>query len=326
MGNIKSQTSEQKQRQRICERFLEKETEKFKQGCLDKDVFPVIRHTSEEEVSLHDYLRIIFKHRWMILSLPVAAMLVTVIWSLQKPRIYQAITTIVPPVNVQQGSLAGRLDGLGSSLFQGMLGQGDLSEKYVGILKSRVVSDALIDRFDLVNVYEGAKLCSDARRVLHSYTDIKAGKDGIVSIRVSDPDPKRAAAIANSYVEELDKQNKRLSSGQVTSKRIFLENRLNEVQQELKQIDNLQAREAQTKEILFELLLKECELAKIEEAKSMPTIQVLDQALIPELGLARGTANKGIAVGVGATILGIFFAFSYEYAKRMRLEEACGSD
>jgi hypothetical protein len=54
------------------------------------------------------------------------------------------------------------------------------------------------------------------------------------------------------------------------NKKIPLENRPREIKQELNQIDSMLGRDAKIKEMLFELLTKEYEIAKIEEAKSMP--------------------------------------------------------
>ena len=252
----------------------------------------------------------------------ITAMAATVAYSLQQPRMYEASASIVPPIDrlSQGGGLASKLGGAGSMLLQGMLNQGDLSGLYVGILESRVVSEALIDRFDLVNVYEKkAELTRTmARAILKNNTAIKASKEGIVHITVKDLDATRSAEIANAYVEELDLQNKRLSGGQATSKRVFLENRLREMQGELSKIESLQSREVQIKEMLFELLNRECEIAKIEEAKSMPTIQVLDEAIVPEIGMGRGTAKKGILAGIATMMLGMFVAFGREYVAGVR--------
>jgi len=268
-----------------------------------------------------DYLPVIYKHLWMILALAFLAMGATVISSLRQPRMYQASTSIVPPTSSQQGGLASQLvggvGGVGSSLLQGMLRQGSPSGLYVGILESRAVSDALIDRFDLMKVYKTDRKFV-AQKTLQENTSIKASKDGIVRVSIIDRDPNMAAAIANAYVAELDQQNKRLSSGQATSKRIFLENRLKEIQNELSKIENLQSREVQIKEMLFEMFAQQCELAKIEEAKSMPTIQVLDPAVAPELGIARGTVKKGISAGIAAFMLGIFLVFVREYVAGVR--------
>jgi len=187
-----------------------------------------------DEINLVDYLRVIYKYKWMIMIMTIITMAATVAYSLQQPRMYEASASIVPPIDrlSQGGGLASKLGGAGSMLLQGMLNQGDLSGLYVGILESRVVSEALIDRFDLVNVYEKtAELTRTmARAILKNNTAIKASKEGIVHITVKDLDATRSAEIANAYVEELDLQNKRLSGGQATSKRVFLENRLREIQ------------------------------------------------------------------------------------------------
>ena len=281
-------------------------------------------HCDPDEINLLDYLRVIFQYKWMILFLTVVAMAVTVVLSMRQPRMYQASTSIVPPLDtLSQGrGLAGKLGGAGSMLLQGMLNEGDLSGLYLGILESRAVSEALIDRFDLMKVYAKVKTRTDAQKTLRHNTTMKASKEGIVHVTVKDLDPKLAASIANAYVEELDRLNKKLSGSQITSKRVFLENRLKEIQDELSQIDSLQSHEAQIKEMLFELLAQECELAKIEEAKSMPTIQVLDPAIIPERPIARGTVSKGIVVGFAAFMGGIFMAFVLEYATGIRA--GCG--
>jgi len=56
----------------------------------------------------------------------------------------------------------------------------------------------------------------------------------------------------------------------------------------------------------------------MEEARSMPTIQVLDPAVVPELPVGRGTVHKGMLAGVAAFMLGIFLAFSREYVVQAR--------
>jgi len=276
------------------------------------------RPCEEDEINLLDYLRIIYKYKWMIIVITIVAMAVTVALSLRQPRMYQANASIVPPIDMlSQGGLASKLGGARSVLMKGMLNERNLSALYVGILNSSAVSEALLDRFDLMTVYEAA-IRVDARGILASCTTVKASKEGIVHVTVKDQDAKRAAAIANAYVEELDQQNKRLSSGQATSKRVFLEKRLEELQNDLGKIDSLQSRDVQTKEMLFELLNRECEMAKIEEAKSMPTIQILDAAMVPEQPLGRGTVKKGVLAGITAILLGIFTAFGLQNIAKIR--------
>jgi len=286
---------------------------------------PTADSCTTDEINLLDYLRVIYKYKWMIMGITILAMTATAALSLSRPRMYQASTSIVPPTGMRSpGGLASELGSAGSSLLRGMLGVGDgsLSDMYMGILKSRAVSDALIDRFDLMTVNQQVVPRMDARKALNKNTRIHASDEGIVHITVEDRDPNRAAALSNAYVEELDLQNKRLSGNQTTSKRVFLENRLEEIQEELSKIENLQSREVRIKEIIFEMLTQECEIAKIEEAKSMPTIQVLDRAIVPERGMRRGTIKKGISAGIAALIFGSFLALACEHIAGVRA--GCG--
>ena len=296
---------------------MDNEEEKYQkepmaQGELDKD-----------DINLIDYFRVIFKYRKMILCICGIAVVITAIKSLSSPKIYSATATIVPPIKtLQRGSgLARGLGVGGSSMFADIMSITSIADMYVGILESRVVMDAIIDRFDLVKVYDAEKWFV-ARKTLQASTIIKASKENIVRITVQNKDPNRAAAMANAYVEELDRQNKRLSIGQATSKRVFLGNRLAEIEEKLSKIDNILSREAKIQEMLFELLTREYEIAKIEEAKSMPTIQILDRAIVPEIRMARGTKEKTMLAGVASFMLSVFVAFAREYFAKIRETEA----
>jgi hypothetical protein len=201
-------------------------------------------------------------------------------------------------------------------------GAGSIARMYVEILESREVADALVDRFHLMDFYEGIPYRSNARDRLKANTTVKTTDGGAVRITVTDRDPNRVAALASAYVEELDKRNKKLSAGQATSKRIFLENRLKEVEAKLSKIDNILSREAKTQEMLYELLVQQYEMAKMEEARSMPTIQVLDPAVVPELPIGRGAARKGVMAGIAMFMFGVFLAFGREYLVQAHRREA----
>lgn len=276
--------------------------------------------TVDDEIDLLDYLRVIWRYRWMILALSIIAMSLTVVTSLRKPRQYQSTVTIVPPLDILQKESGGALGSLNNSLLRQMMdaGASSIAKMYVEILESREVADSIIDRFRLMNAYENVQYRSTARELLEKNTTVKTTDGGAVRITITDRDPNRAAAIAGAYVEELDKRNKKLSTGQATSKRVFLENRLKEVEAKLSKIDNILSREAKTQEMLYNLLVEQYEMAKMEEVRSMPTIQVLDPAAVPELPVGRGTARKGVLAGVAAFLVGVFLAFSREYFVQAR--------
>lgn len=278
---------------------------------------------AEDELDLFSYIRVLAKYRWMLLLICMVAMGVTGTVSYLWPPTYVATASIVPPMDSTGGKsgLSGLLGGAEGALLRSVMDTTNVADLYVGILESRTVVDAIISRFDLVHVYDVNESRFRAEKALRKYTNIDASEEGIVSIVVEDCDPNRAAAMANAYVEELDKQNKKLSVGQATSKRVFLENRLKEVEQKLSRIDSIPAREAQVQEMLYELLMRELELARIEEAKSMPTIQVLDMAHPPEMRKAKGTITKAVLAGIVAFLCVAFFAFSREYCLSCRRRE-----
>jgi tyrosine-protein kinase Etk/Wzc len=270
------------------------------------------RQDDADEINLADYLRVISKHRRMIFWICTVTVITTAIVSMLLPKSFAATTSVVPPMDVLQKESAG-LGAVKSSILRNAMDVGGISDMYVGILRSRSVADALIERFDLATVCGIKGNVSGVRQILKSRTSIKVGDEGIVTITVEDRDPCQAANLANAYVEELDRQNKRLFVGQATNKKVFLENRLKEMEKDLSRIDNILSRDAKNKEMLFDLLTKEYEIAKIEEAKSMPTIQVLDKAEPPEKKCNPKRTRMVLLAGVTSLFVAVLAAFVREH-------------
>jgi len=132
--------------------------------------------------------------------------------------------------------LGGALGGLLGAAGGASVGIRNPNDLYVGMLKSRTVADNLISRFELSKVYDEDRL-SDARKRLEKETTIVAGKDGIITIEVDDKDPKRAAELANAYVDELMKLTKVLAVTEASQRRLFFERQLDQAK------DNLTAAE-----------------------------------------------------------------------------------
>lgn len=117
---------------------------------------------------------------------------------------------------------AGGLSGL--SLLAG-LGFHSQTDLYVGILESRSIADALIAKFDLQKIY-GDRDLYGARKRLARNTSIRAGRDTLIHIRVEDRNAKRAAQVANGYVEELARQNATVALTEAAQRRVFFEQQL----------------------------------------------------------------------------------------------------
>ena len=371
---------------------------------------------ADDEVSLLDLLIVLAKHKRIVLGIPLAAAIAAAIISLLLPNIYTGTTRLLPPqqsasaASALLSQLGGVLGGL-TGAAGGTLGRNP-NDLYVGMLKSRTVADNLIARFELDKVYDQS-LQSGVRSTLQGNTTIVAGRDGIIVVEVDDRDPKRAAELANAYVDELMKLTRVLAVTEASQRRLFFERQLLQVkdnlaaaelaarqglqkgglaqvdaqgrsmiavtarlraemsakevqlgamrtfaaegnpelqrtQQELEALrrelarvegsspiaaagkgdakgntglDNLgRLRDLKYHEFLYELLAKQFELAKIDEAKDATIIQVMDKAIEPD----RKSRPRRTLIVFMWTLLALFaavvWAFVREAATRARAD------
>ena len=119
--------------------------------------------------------------------------------------------------------LTSQLGSLGA--IGGLAGLKSPGDVYLGILGSRTIADELIERFDLQKIYKTKKL-SDTEKMLKSSSKFVLGKDTLVTISVEDHDPKRAADLANGYLDALHAQNGRLALTEAAQRRLFFEQQL----------------------------------------------------------------------------------------------------
>lgn len=174
-----------------------------------------------------DYLSIPIRRWKVVISLTISCVVLSIIIALLSPNRYSSTARIIPPsqdnnMMVLAGALTGNLPGFTGDL----LNQGSNVDLYVGILNSEVVKDLIIDKFKLMKVYD-QKYRIDTYKELNDRVDIVAGKkDGILSITVEDNDPKRAAEIANAFVETLGKITVDLAITSGSNSRYFLQRQI----------------------------------------------------------------------------------------------------
>jgi uncharacterized protein involved in exopolysaccharide biosynthesis len=80
-------------------------------------------------------------------------------------------------------------------------------------------------------------------------------------------------------------------------------------------------RDAKVQAKVFELVTSQYELAKIEEAKDMNTIQILDRAVPPETRSSPKRTQMVVLSAVVAFFIAIFLAFFLEYVDRLRTSD-----
>ncbi len=191
---------------------------------LTTSAAPVEQHG---EMSFAELFSALSRRRATVARAVLITALVSIVAVSLIPAEYTAEAVILTPQEAQSSlsamaQLAGAGPGLsGLSLLSGF-GLRTPSDLYVGIMKSRTITDALIKRFNLKQVY-GNKYFQDARKHLARKTSVKAGKDTLIRIQVDDRDPKRAAQLANAYVEELSNRNSTVALTEASQRRLFFE-------------------------------------------------------------------------------------------------------
>ncbi|MEI6756994.1 MAG: Wzz/FepE/Etk N-terminal domain-containing protein [Chlorobium sp.] len=352
----------------------------------------------DDEISLFDLAITLAKHKKLILGASLVAAMVAAVFSMFISNIYTADTLILPPQ--QQSSASAMLSQLGA--LSGMAGASsgikNPNDTYVAMLKSRTLQDNIIRRFKLQAVYE-ASTPGRTRQILAAATTVKSGKDGLISVSVDDKDPKRAAILANGYIEELQKMTQVFAVTDASQRRLFYEKQLMQAKEALsnaeislkqvqektglvhldaqaevfvkagaelkaqiamkevelsamrtfatgnnpdyiriqQQLAGLRAelgkvttgsinstkvpeagleylrkvRDLKYAEAIFEMLARQFEMARIDEAKESSVIQVLDRAVVPE----NKSKPKRSMIVLLAAIAGGFFAVLWSFTK-----------
>lgn len=186
-------------------------------------------------------LRLLWSERRWIGRAVLASIAAGLLLAFLLPKQYQASTQLMPP-DSQSGSGMAMLAALSAKTGNGLgalagdlLGVKSSGALFIGILRSRTVEDRLIERFNLKKVYS-ARFDEDARKKLAEYTSIAEDrKSGIITLTVTDRDARRSAALAQAYIQELDRLVAELSTSAARRERVFLEERLKAVKLDLDQ-------------------------------------------------------------------------------------------
>ena len=205
----------------------------------DIPVAPGREDTSQNSGNSVAHMRLLWENRRQLARVVLYGLLASTLIAFLIPTRYKSTARLMPPDNSQSGglmaaaaALSGSAGGLGG-IASGMLGLKSTSDIFVGILSSRTVEDKLIQQFDLRKLYKDRRM-EDARKDLAEHTDISVDrKSQIITIAVTDHDPKRAAALGEAYVEELNRLVAELSTSSARRERIFLEERLQAVSKDL---------------------------------------------------------------------------------------------
>lgn len=183
-------------------------------------------------------LILLARKKRLIFAVTAAATFTGVAVSLLWPVRYTATTEIMTPQQTESAAMmlsqfsnpaaAGSMAALASS----GLSLKSPNDAYIGMLSSRTIADAIIQKFDIQNLYRSRDMTA-ARKKLANRTQIASEKSGFISISVTDADKFRAAQMANEYTEQLRSLTQSLAAKEASQRRAFFEERLREAKKDL---------------------------------------------------------------------------------------------
>lgn len=201
--------------------------------AIDEEVLRKARERSAARV------RLLWNNRRLLMWATVAGLLIATAIAFLIPKRYTSTAELMPPDQSTSpgaaimASLTGGLAGLAESAL-GVKTNGAL---FIGILKSDTVQDDVVRKFKLQKLY-GARYIEDARKALAANTNISDDqKSGLISISVTDRDPRRAAEMVQEYVNELNWVVTHLSTSSAHRERVFLDERLTQVTANLEEAE-----------------------------------------------------------------------------------------
>lgn len=204
------------------------------------------------------WLRLLWRERRFLRRVAIYGFVIALLIAILLPNRYQSTTRLMPPDQQSGSGLAmlaafagrgsggggssgsGAMGGLGSALG-GSLGNvaGDLlglkssGALFIDMLNGPTIQDSLINKFNLRKVYWD-RYWEDARKDLAKHTDAKEDrKSGVITLQVTDSNPQRAKAMAQAYVDALNGLVSQVSTSSARRERMFVEQRLKTVKQNL---------------------------------------------------------------------------------------------
>jgi len=224
----------------------------------EKKIFPfhleMINETKSKghEVGVLDIFKALYKKKWFIISLTSFFIALSVFVTVLMPKKYTSVVTIMSLKGNKGGGFSMLTSQLGSMSLGGGLGGiaeslgGNKNKELVSILKSRTLSEQLIDRFNLLPIifsdqWDGKSKTFHSKLIIFPPPVLEDGvnkfrkkftkvlrnkKTGLIKISVTMKEPELAARVANGMVVALQDFINNNSLTVEKRNRIFIEEQM----------------------------------------------------------------------------------------------------
>ncbi|OGB65308.1 MAG: hypothetical protein A2Y94_01355 [Caldithrix sp. RBG_13_44_9] len=200
--------------------------------------FEDLQQPEEEQVSLQDYLRILYRGRWIIIISFLVVMIATVYLTFTTPKVYEAVGTLIVE---SQGSMERNLFDFA---YSG--NQTTLITNQVEILKSRKLAEKVVRTLeedvyrDSLKIFQpaddGSYMTSRSQvNWIMEHLEVNPKKDtDVIEVKFQAGSPFEAKNIANEVIQNFRMLNIELNKQELVDLRDFLEEQLQIKREELR--------------------------------------------------------------------------------------------
>lgn len=184
----------------------------------------------EQQVSLQDYLQILYRGRWIIAITFIVVLLATVYYTFTTPLVYEAKATVL----IQSADTKERM--LFDDIYFG--NQSTMITNQIEILKSRTLAERTVKTLDLSDVRDSLSIFQpdedgfvmtfrQMTNWLQNNLEISHRKDtDLIDIIFNAGTPFESAYIADKIADEFQRYNSEANATEITELRKFLEEQL----------------------------------------------------------------------------------------------------
>ena len=192
----------------------------------------------ESQVSIQDYIRILYRGRWIILTSFIVVFLITLYVTYTATPVYEAMTTVIIK---SDGSMERQIFNMNA-----FGGQTTLITNQIEILKSRRIAERVVKRLEMSEVRDSLTIFQPNEdgeflsmrgmvETIRGNMEVTQRKDtDIIELKYHASKPFEAAYIANAIADEFRLTNAEASKIEMVDLKAFLQNQLDKKGEELR--------------------------------------------------------------------------------------------
>ena len=269
-----------------------------------------------DEINLLDYLKVILKHKKLIIIIVAIAVAVTAVKALLMAPVYEA-TAVIAPAS-QQNAPSGM--GLLAAQFGIATPVSANVTEIVNLLNSNILREKIIKSHNLLAVFfekdslnkktENEKVWAGLRFLQGAMKVNFKQKDNIIELSMQFKDPHMAAEILNYTLIELNNHMSSEAKRVADTNKKYLESLLNDTADPF------------IKNKIYNIIAQQIEQSMMAEVKENFAFKVIDPPRVPDKRIKPKRRQMVMLSFMASLFGGIFAAFLKEYVDKIRSDKS----